>query len=171
MHQPIALSYTITSPTYLANLTPLRGIAALIVLFFHFDLYWSGPFAGALLAPAQSHFAQKGYIEVDFFFALSGFIMYHVYGASFSDAVTKDGLWQFMKARFARIYPRHLFTLSWSILLFVAIKATSFPLDEREQSVFNLWTIPAHLAMLQGRKALNARFKKPYASAPNLQPV
>ncbi|GAB2558510.1 acyltransferase family protein [Spirosoma aerophilum] len=139
-----------TTSTYLANLTPLRGIAALIVLFFHFDLYWSGPFAGALLNPTQSHFAQKGYIEVDFFFVLSGFIMCHVYGDSFSASVTRAGFWQFMKARFARIYPLHLFTLIWSILLFIAILSINFPLDEREKSVFNLWTIPAHLAMLQG---------------------
>lgn len=34
------------TPAYLSNLTPLWGIAALIVLFFHFDLFWSAAYFG-----------------------------------------------------------------------------------------------------------------------------
>ncbi len=135
--------------TYLANLTPLRGIAALIVLLFHFDLFWGGPFAGTLFATDTTLFIKKGYLLVDFFFVLSGFIMCHVYGASFLSSVSRSGFWQFMKARFARIYPLHIFTLLWAILLFAAILYTNFPLNDREKSVFNGWAIPAHVVMLQ----------------------
>lgn len=136
-------------PTYLSNLTPLRGIAALIVLFFHFDLFWGGPFAGTLFATDTTLFVKKGYLLVDFFFVLSGFIMCHVYGRLFTDSVGRPSFWQFMKARFARIYPLHLFTLAWAIGLFAAITQLNFPLDAREKSVFNLWAIPSHLVLLQ----------------------
>jgi peptidoglycan/LPS O-acetylase OafA/YrhL len=72
------------SPAYLANLTPLRGIAALVVLLFHFDLFWGGPFAGTLFQTSTTLFVKKGYLPVDFFFVLSGFIMCHVYRRSFT---------------------------------------------------------------------------------------
>lgn len=75
--------------------------------------------------------------------------MCHVYGQLFTDSVAWPSLGQFMKARFARIYPLHLFTLVWAILLFAAITWINFPLDAREKSVFNLWAIPSHLVLLQ----------------------
>jgi peptidoglycan/LPS O-acetylase OafA/YrhL len=138
-----------TAPAYLTNLTPLRGIAALIVLLFHFDLFWGGPFAGTLFQTDTTLFVKKGYLLVDFFFVLSGFIMAHVYGTSFASSVTRAGFRRFMKARFARIYPLHLFTLAWAVLLFSAITALNFPLDAREKSVYNLSAIPANLVLAQ----------------------
>ena len=137
------------TPTYLPNLTPLRGLAALIVLLFHFDLFMGGPFNGTLFQTDTTLFVKKGYLLVDFFFVLSGFIMCHVYGRLFSNSVSRGGWWSFMKARFARIYPLHMFTLVWAILLFVGIMYTNFPLDDREKSVFNLWAIPLHLVLAQ----------------------
>ncbi len=153
-HYPINTSIYLmqpssTSPAYLTNLTPLRGIAALIVLFFHFDLFWGGPFKGTLFSTETTLFVKKGYLLVDFFFVLSGFIMCHVYGRFFADSVQKPAFWQFIKARFARIYPLHLFTLVWAILLFVGILWVGFPLDAREKSVFDLSAIPAHLVLIQ----------------------
>lgn len=138
-----------TTTNYLPNLTPLRGIAALIVLLFHFDLFWGGPFKGTSFETDTTLFVKKGYLLVDFFFVLSGFIMCHVYGRLFGDSVSRDGWWQFMKARFARIYPLHIFTLIWAILLFVGILWTNFPLDDREKAVYNLWAIPLHLVLAQ----------------------
>lgn len=141
---------TTNQPTasYLWNLTPLRGIAALIVLLFHFDLFWGGPFAGSLAQTDTTLFIKKGYLLVDFFFVLSGFIMAHVYGSSFMESVSGTGFWRFMKARFARIYPLHLFTLAWAILLFGAITWLNFPLDPREKTVFDVSAIPANLVLI-----------------------
>src|ERR1043166_6425276 len=51
-------------------------------------------------------FVAKGYLWVEFFFALSGFILVHVYAAR---ARCDDPA--FLKARLARLYPLHLFTL------------------------------------------------------------
>jgi peptidoglycan/LPS O-acetylase OafA/YrhL len=91
---------------YLSNLTPLRGIAALLVAIFHFEM------AIARFVPAhQTMFFEKSYIMVDLFFVLSGFIMMHVYGNAFISKISKTALREFMVARFARIYPLHFFSL------------------------------------------------------------
>lgn len=150
-----------TTPNYLANLTPLRGMAALFVLLFHFDLFWGGPFSGTLFQTDTTLFVKKGYLLVDFFFVLSGFIMCHVYGRLFSRSVSRGGWWQFMKARFARIYALHMFKLVWAILLFVGIVWTNFPLDDREKSTFNLWAIPLHLVLAQAMGLLGHTWNGP----------
>ncbi|MBV8799238.1 MAG: acyltransferase [Alphaproteobacteria bacterium] len=51
-------------------------------------------------------FVAKGYLWVEFFFALSGFILVHVYAAR---GEFRYGT--FLKARLARLYPLHLVTL------------------------------------------------------------
>jgi peptidoglycan/LPS O-acetylase OafA/YrhL len=66
--------------TYLTNLTPLRGIAALITVIFH-----CGLMIGPLVNREQSLIMSRLYLMVDFFFILSGFIMLHVYGQGFSE--------------------------------------------------------------------------------------
>lgn len=93
---------------YLHGLDALRGIAALLVALFHFDR-WAlpnlelGPFATLI---------GNGYIWVDFFFILSGFVMTHVYRAGFVDGgLGAAGYREFLGARLARIYPLHFATL------------------------------------------------------------
>jgi peptidoglycan/LPS O-acetylase OafA/YrhL len=100
----------------------LRGLAALLVAIFHFEM------AIARFVPARTTmFFEKSYLMVDLFFVMSGFIMLHVYGASFGGGmrianVGKAGLWKgslrkFFVARFARTYPLHLFTLLLLVLI------------------------------------------------------
>src|ERR1700748_1364804 len=64
---------------YLSNLTPLRGIAALLTVIFHIDIFlgWE------MLPPGGSPLLSHMYLMVDFFFILSGFIMCHVYSNRF----------------------------------------------------------------------------------------
>ncbi len=52
----------------------------------------------------------RGYLAVDGFFVLSGFILCHVYATSFS-SVSLSQYRTFLVARLARIYPVHLFML------------------------------------------------------------
>ena len=64
------------------RLTPLRGIAALWVVLYHYCgqsvfRIWT------LLHYSSS--ISKGYLAVDIFFMLSGFVMTHVYHRAFSD--------------------------------------------------------------------------------------
>lgn len=56
---------------------------------------------------------------VDLFFIMSGFIMLHVYSDQFQDKIQASTLKNFLVARFARIYPLHLFSL---LLLVVIVR-------------------------------------------------
>lgn len=88
-------------------LTSLRGLAALIVVLYHF----TGGFLPHLALSPVTQFVQKGYLWVDLFFLLSGFIMMHVYGRSFGEGLDWVRTRAFLFARFARIYPLHLVIL------------------------------------------------------------
>lgn len=101
---------------HIKSLTSLRGIAALIIVVHHFS-YSTLPKAGSTLS-AYSDFFRNGYLWVDFFFILSGFIMTHVYTENFYSKVSLDKYRSYLFSRFARIYPLHIFML----LLFVGLE-------------------------------------------------
>jgi peptidoglycan/LPS O-acetylase OafA/YrhL len=71
-------------------------------------------------ATPYTHVISKGYLAVDLFFMLSGFVMTHVYNRAFSESVTRHYR-SFLVARIARIYPLHVLIL----LLFVATAVAS----------------------------------------------
>jgi peptidoglycan/LPS O-acetylase OafA/YrhL len=96
---------------YLNNLTPLRGIAAIWVAVFHFRN--DGNIFSRLTTVTL---LRKGYLMVDLFFIMSGFIILHVYGESFAEEISRRNLRRFMVARVARIYPLHIFTLLFLIV-------------------------------------------------------
>jgi peptidoglycan/LPS O-acetylase OafA/YrhL len=61
----------------LQSLTPLRGIAAIWVICFHYIVVYFSAFH-----PEQiSSVLNKGYLAVDMFFMLSGFVLSHYTGA------------------------------------------------------------------------------------------
>ena len=99
---------------YLSNLTPLRGIAAILVAVFHFEMA-----IGRFVPAGTSMFFEKSYLMVDLFFVLSGFIMLHVYGRAFDGVLSRGQLRHFFVARFARTYPLYLFSL---LLLVVIVR-------------------------------------------------
>jgi peptidoglycan/LPS O-acetylase OafA/YrhL len=103
-----------TTRPYITTLTPLRGIAALLVLIYHSNL---------MVMPFHSSNINfmSGWLWVDFFFVLSGFIIFYVYGESFKQSITTAGYWKYIKARFARVYPLHLFTLIWCLVCAIVI--------------------------------------------------
>jgi peptidoglycan/LPS O-acetylase OafA/YrhL len=95
----------------LPSLTALRGLAALWVVLFHYTaLYFP-----RLDITGHSSLIGKGYLAVDLFFMLSGFVMTHVYYRAFCASV-KENYRSFLVARIARLYPLHVVVL----LLFVA---------------------------------------------------
>ncbi len=110
-----------TPPVRITALTSLRGIAALLVVLFHL----SGQFPH-LAAVYGETFVVKGYLWVDFFFVLSGFILMHVYGAAFRAACRWRDVARFLAARVARIYPLHIAVLG----AFVALEGTKLMLSE-----------------------------------------
>jgi peptidoglycan/LPS O-acetylase OafA/YrhL len=123
------------SHKYITNLTPLRGLAALWVAIFHFQVV-----IAKFVYPWQTHLIEKGYLMVDLFFIMSGFIIYHVYGSNFERSINVQNLGQFMTARFARIYPMHFFTLSLTVCWVALVRGWS--------PVFSLKAIPANVFLL-----------------------
>jgi len=81
------------------QLESLRGVAALLVVSFHCAHYFP-PFNDVMIFG-------KGYIMVDMFFVLSGFVIYHSYENSINNAAE---LKRFIVLRLGRIYPLHFFT-------------------------------------------------------------
>jgi peptidoglycan/LPS O-acetylase OafA/YrhL len=100
----------------LPSLTPLRGLAAFWVVVYHYSVQCFPN----LDAVHYTHLISKGYLAVDMFFILSGFVMTHVYYRAFSQSV-KLHYRSFLVARVARLYPLHVFIL----LLFVATAVTA----------------------------------------------
>lgn len=97
----------------LPALTSLRGLAALTVLFLHSNSY-AYHFAGG----APPWLWRRGYLAVDLFFFLSGFVLTHVYGRRLSGERNWRTIGRFLWARFCRIYPASLFTTAVFVLAF-----------------------------------------------------
>lgn len=83
-------------------LTSLRGIAAVAVVLFHINQ----------VSPSMSPLAQnvigRGYLWVDFFFVLSGFLLASRHGAEFCRGFELRRYGSFLVRRLARIYPLYI---------------------------------------------------------------
>jgi len=99
-----------------------------------------------------SLFVDKCWIWVDFFFVLSGFILTHVYGEIFAGGVKRPAFWKYLRARFARVYPLHFFTLLWALAAGMLILAA--PMKDAKWSnlfhqIFDLRGFPACVLLVQ----------------------
>ncbi|KQM78979.1 hypothetical protein ASE76_16450 [Xylophilus sp. Leaf220] len=86
----------------------LRGIAALLVLYFHMGPHWAGVPTLAGFSKAM-HF---GFFGVDVFFVLSGFVVY----SSARKCITATQIQDFLKRRVLRVYLGY-----WPVLLVFAV--------------------------------------------------
>jgi peptidoglycan/LPS O-acetylase OafA/YrhL len=90
---------TQTSKPHYPILDGLRGVAALLVVIFHF---------------MEAHFpvyaqlpVHHGYLAVDFFFLLSGFVV----GYAYDDRWGKMSVWAFFRTRLIRLHPMVIFAI------------------------------------------------------------
>lgn len=89
--------------TYLASkprykiLDGLRGVAAIMVVLFHMFECYSPGVTGQII--------NHGYLSVDFFFALSGFVITYAY----DDRWNQMSTWSFFKRRIIRLHPMAVF--------------------------------------------------------------
>jgi peptidoglycan/LPS O-acetylase OafA/YrhL len=120
---------------YLSNLTPLRAIAAIWVVVFHIQVI-----SFRFVFPQQTKVLFKGYLMVDLFFIMSGFIICHVYQQSFEAGIALGNFRKFIVARFARIYPLHFFTLA-ILIGFIAITHGWNMVDDPKAILPNLFLI------------------------------
>lgn len=65
----------------------------------------------------------KSYLWVEFFFALSGFVLIYVYGARVAELWARAGYTKFLKTRLARLYPLHLATLLIMLAMVIGLRA------------------------------------------------
>jgi peptidoglycan/LPS O-acetylase OafA/YrhL len=82
-------------------LTGLRGIAALYVMMFHF-------FIGQRFTNPVTTLLAHGYLAVDVFFVLSGFVMTLTYSRLFDHGHFLSSYGKFLGRRIARVYPLYL---------------------------------------------------------------
>ncbi len=102
-------------PDAIPALTSLRYCAAIWVVFYHFS-----HFTGSV-ALQEFPLVASGYLGVDFFFILSGFVLTHVYQPQIASG--RFDYWAFISKRFARIYPMHAATLVAFIGIGMATRA------------------------------------------------
>jgi len=88
-----------------AALTGIRGVAAWWIVLFHFNEYLS-----PLMNVQAGRIIDRGYLAVDLFFELSGFIIALNYAEWFRAPRLSQAA-KFLGIRLARIYPLHAFML------------------------------------------------------------
>ena len=137
----------VPTPPDLRALTTLRFLAALWVV-----LYTAWPHLDVGFVPVA---VTKGYLGVETFFILSGFILSHVYLEAAGEKRFRYG--GFLWARLARVYPLHLVTLFGMIGLGVVATAAGMSIDG---SLTDWRDLPAHLTLthawgLAGSSAFN----------------
>ncbi len=112
------ISASATPKGEIRALTGLRGIAALYVVFFHANGQYRMP---DLIRP----FIRHGYMAVDLFFILSGFVMAMTYAGLFEKGFCFKSFKQFLLLRLARIYPLFaLMTVLTAILIATVLSKT-----------------------------------------------
>lgn len=97
-------------------LDALRGVAALVVVLFHVLEYFAG---GDHVKQIINH----GYLAVDFFFMLSGYVMAHAY----DDRWDRMSLTDFFKRRIIRLQPMIVVGMIIGALLFYLGESSVFP--------------------------------------------
>jgi peptidoglycan/LPS O-acetylase OafA/YrhL len=125
-----------TDAQNIRQLTALRFFAAAWVVLFH---YWPH-----LQGAAALEVVNKGYLGVELFFTLSGFILCHVYRTAVEEQRFSYGA--FLWARLARVYPLHLATLVGLGLVAGAATVAGFAVDP---NILSWQALPANLLLLQ----------------------
>jgi peptidoglycan/LPS O-acetylase OafA/YrhL len=95
------------------SLTGLRGVAAAYVVIHHF-------FLGLTFTNPFTTFLAHGYLAVDLFFVLSGFVMTLNYGHMFKNGWSRGSLLVFLSRRIARVYPLYFVATCCAFLLILA---------------------------------------------------
>ena len=107
--------YLASKPRY-EILDGLRGVAAVLVVAYHlFETYYGG---------SADQPINHGYLAVDFFFVLSGFVI----GYAYDDRWNRMSTWSFFKRRLIRLHPMVIFGTLFGAMMFYFGSCSTFPL-------------------------------------------
>ena len=107
--------YLASKPRY-EILDGLRGVASVIVVLFHLlETYSAGPAYQVI---------NHGYLAVDFFFVLSGFVI----GYAYDDRWNRMTTWGFFKRRLVRLHPMVLMGTVLGACFYFFAQGDGFPL-------------------------------------------
>src|SRR5216684_1544796 len=120
-------------------LTGVRGVAALVIVVYHFGKFHIDRSSGHMVW-AVPH----GYMPVDMFFMLSGFVMGYTYKDAFVSAPWENYK-TFLIKRFARLYPAY-----WVIGALYALKMAAGLTGEETFARFDAWDAVGNFLMLVG---------------------
>jgi peptidoglycan/LPS O-acetylase OafA/YrhL len=123
----------------LPTLTGIRGIAAWMVVLFHVRVGIESQ-----LPEAMIRILAKGYLAVDLFFLLSGFVLWLNYADRLRGTGAGGGA-RFMARRIARIWPLHLFILGWAAAFALVLALTG----RADPDQFPWAEFPFHLLLVQ----------------------
>ncbi|WP_445193514.1 acyltransferase family protein [Sphingomonas sp. Tas61C01] len=123
--------------TELRGLTIARGVAAWLVVLYHIRLSIAG-----LPAPLVAALG-KGYLAVDFFFLLSGFVIWLAWHERLRDGGAQ-AVARFWQRRIARIWPLHAVMLTAAAALALLLAATG-----RADPAFPGAELPLHILLVQ----------------------
>ena len=87
------------------TLDGLRGLAAILVVWFHQHMAGISPFPDGV------------YLAVDLFFLMSGFVIAHAYEARLGQGL---GVWAFMRVRLIRLYPLYILGSAFGMIVMLA---------------------------------------------------
>jgi len=108
--------HTLASKPHYPILDGLRGVAAVMVVIFH----TLEPLSTSHLDLMMNH----GYLAVDFFFLLSGYVI----GYAYDDRWDKMTLWGFFKRRLIRLQPMIIIGMVVGAIFFYFQDSPAFPL-------------------------------------------
>lgn len=124
----------------LKSLQAGRGIAALMVVFYHLN---GSIFGKPEYDPNQMHpLFEAGWAGVDFFFVLSGFIIYHVHQ---KDIGKRGRLGDYAFKRFVRIYPTYWLVLAAIVPIYFLKPSFGAGFETNPAQIaasFALWPMP-----------------------------
>lgn len=140
-------------PKRIYSLDVLRGLAALSVVFWHWQhFFYDGGKLGTFVREHQPFYKefsilyQRGNLAVELFFSISGFVFFWLYSQKVAHGALRAK--QFTIDRFSRLYPLHIATFLLVILLQAIYTRTHetffvYQTNDAFHAVLNIFLIPA----------------------------
>lgn len=133
---------------YILGLDGLRAISVLLVIYFHYAGYFPGAFSSSFfLVPAIGKLLSIGWVGVDIFFVISGFLITTILIRNPANSAKK--YLTFIQRRAKRLLPAYL-----CCVIVVLLAATYiYPDDKIVRNQYLLWTMSSNISTLFGDRS------------------